>query len=448
MIPVSILSSILVASFVLSAAQDGRPPVVQGSGATGGTSAEKLLAIARERAERMRSEASTAVPVLISQMDALRQDSPAKIDKLIETILAYRELAIAPLILALDAPEGDVHGSNCALALSRLSDPEVTAQIAKATAGVGAPARARMAWVLGRQPGMEPLATLHALLADPDPAVSKQAAASLGRKQSPASIPKLVARLATADAPIAREILAALASLADPAVLAALPSFVEGPAVRGAVGPLADLLSVFASRDNRRDLLLPFLVPGLKLLSELGVPSEEAAAMLRVARTIVNSADREAISLLKRLLNDSSSLEVRTRAAYALDAARDPSGAAWLLKQPNEALRDAPDNTALLRQRGSIYLELRRYREAARDYEEIRRVLAGRRSQIVDPTVWLELARSHAGARNFPQAAEAVKQAVARGMDLRSIRDLEEFAEMRKSSRWSSAFDEGDGSGR
>jgi HEAT repeat protein len=395
------------------------------------SSVERLLETSRERAQQMRASAAGAIRALLEQLDVPYEGNQAFVDDRIAELHRHRDLATRPLADALAELPDRARGSNAARALAASPERNVFSELERVLAEPAPPhVRARVAWILGRrtEPGAVPL--LRKFLAEPDDATAAEAGLSLARLQVKDSSAALAERLATASAvPLARSLLSALGQVGETNALASVLSFAEKPAAVECAAELAEVVRSLRSRE--------LLVPAIKIASHPQVSTDGGVALLRAVK--VSSADREAVALLKKLLEDSDArVDLREEAAYALARAKEPVGAQWLLKQPNEALRETPDNPVLLRKRGWIHLRLGRYREAVHDYEELRRV--SRRSSL-SPEAWLELARAHAGAKTYASAAEGIRQATALGLRPKSFRDYEEFAEMRKNPKYAPLFD-------
>lgn len=406
-------------------------------------SLESLLALARERAAKARVEAAARLRILIAALGLPFEENSNQIRRTIQEILDSGDLSTAPLVEALHEPEGSPKGSNAARALAESKAGNVVEELEATLQKQPMPwFRARAAWVLGRQPGAKSARLALKLLDDSESNVAQQAALSLGKLKSHDAVPALLAKLPTAPPTVGRSLLSALAQigdLKDPKVTSAAIAFLETPTSGEALGAVAEVLEALRKTEPARAKEL--LVPGLKAIQRPGAPAEASEAFLKASRQVLNSADREAIAILKKILADAPDFPVKSAAAFALDTGKDPSGAAFLLKPVNEAIKENPENTVLLRQRGQIHLELHRYRDGLRDYDEVKRISAARKLTLNDPEYWIEYARCQAALKTLQAAADALRQAVNLGAKAKDFREFEEFTDLRKQPKFTSLFE-------
>ncbi|HKE01533.1 MAG TPA: hypothetical protein VKE69_11030 [Planctomycetota bacterium] len=397
-----------------------------------GVSVERLLALARERAEQRRSLAAGAVQKLIADLDLPYEGNETRVDATVRELRDYGDAATPALVEALLDPPDRARGSNAARVLAASTDANVIRELEKVAASGPAAARARVAWILGRRSEPGAPAVLRTLLGEADESIAAPAASSLARLEVKDACGVATARLPGAStAALARALLSLIALDPEPAAAAAVAAFAQTPRAVDCPVQLGDAIRALRCRDC--------LAVAVKIAGDKQITPEDGAWLLRAVGDVVSSADRDVVTALKRMLDDSTSYEVKQEAAYALAAAKDPLGAHWLLKQPNDDLREQPDNSVLYRKRGRIYLRLKRYRDAAHDYDDVRRLS---KRVPLDVATWVEAARAYAGNKSYGTAADALKQACGLGAHAKSFRELEEFADMRKQARWAPVFED------
>ena len=261
-----------------------------------------------------------------------------------------------------------------------------------------------------------------------------QAALALSQLKAKDTAPAIAEKLPRASAALAKNLLTALAALEDPKVLPSVLAFIETQQSAECTGAIAEVIRRWKSKE--------LLAPSLKMVLRGSSATEEAADLVRAVDKAITAADRDAIAALKRILSESGmSFEVKEECAYALYTARDPFGKTWLLQPVNDAIRENPEGATLLRSRARIYLRLKLYREAQRDFEEVKKLASVNKKASIDGEEWIEVARANAGAKSYQPAADAIRNALGLGIRPKGFRDLPEFADMRKQQKYAGLFD-------
>lgn len=402
-----------------------------------GPSLEELYKSAKEKAAKSKVEASGPVNALMALLDLSYKQAPEQVESAINEILKYKGAATRALIGGLSAPASTPRGSNCARALAKSTDPTLVTEIEASLPTAPPEAKARIAWVLGRHPGDKTIVMLQKLLADPESAIYSEAALSLGNlkhKESAAAIAEKLEHAPHSAAAVS--LLTALADMEEAKITPSIINFMELPMAVDCLGALSNAIRALHTKE--------LLAPALKLMMKWKATNEDNLKLIMAVAPIVTPADRDALGLLKKLLTEvSASREVQEEAAYALHFAKDPNAKNFLLQDVNDRLKENPDNDKALRRRGKIYLKLKMYREAQRDYDDIKR-LAKNKSTNIDGDLWVEMARANAGNKALPSAADCLRNALSGGTRSKAFRDYEEFAEMKKQAKYVPLFENND----
>lgn len=422
------LAATLAAALFASAPQ---APAVEGP------SIERLLAEARARAEKTRSTLGSRLGQILGELGQSFDRAPERLDALTVEMLGFKDASTRPLVEALKEPKESLRGQNCARILVKSAEPNVLPEL-EAALGASAPAeqRARIAWILGRREGERPGQMLRTMLSDTDSVVIGQAALALGHRKEKEAALAIAEKLVGASPPLARSLLYALADLEEPKSVPAIAAFFETPAAADCAGAAAEAVKKLRAKE--------LLGPAARLLQRATSSSADEAELARAIEKSITSADRDAISILKKMLNEAGvAFEIKEECAYALHAAKEPVGKQWLLQPVNDAIRENPEGATLLRSRGRIFLRLKLYREAQRDYDEIRKLANTNKKVSIDADTWIEAARANAGAKSYQPAADALRNALGLGSRPKAFRDYAEFADMRKLTKHAPLF-EGD----
>jgi HEAT repeat protein len=427
---------LLVASLALAAVCQSPGSPAESAPAEGAT-VERLIEEARLRVERSKTATSGRWSQLLAELDLDYEKEPARVDAAVSEILTLGEGATRGLVDTLRGPKGSRVAKNAQRALVKSTAENVVAELE--TALGSSPTlelRERVAWVLGRRQGDRPPAILRVLLTDSEPTVAGQAAASLGLLKVKDAAPAIAERLAGAGPTLGQYLLVALSSLEDPRVVPQIVAFVESRAGGECAAALASVVKSLRAKE--------LLVPALRVVQRGGSATEDAAELVRSVEKVIQPSDRDALAILKKILGDSGiAYEVKEECAYALHAAKDSAGKNWLLQPVNDAIRDNPDGAALLRSRARIYMRLKLYKEAQRDFDEIKRLSAGGRKITLDGDFWVDAARASSGGKSYQVAADALRNALGLGVRPKFYRDHPEFTEMKKVAKYASLF-EGD----
>jgi tetratricopeptide (TPR) repeat protein len=424
-----------VAAFVLqesAPAPNGHTPAP-----SEGSSVEAFVKEAKERAAKMHSAATGRLAQLLLELDKSYDKNPEKMDATITEILGFKEVSTGLLVKSLEEPKDSHRAQNAARALARSQETNVMPELQSAITAGGTPEkRARIAWVLGRRGGEAAITQLRSLLSDADSTVVGQAALGLSNQKVKDAAMPIAERLDKAAPSLARNLLLALAALEEPKTVPHIVAFIDSTPSAECASAVAEAIRKLKAKE--------MITPSLRLVARGGSPTDEAADVVRAVETVITSSDREGIVILKKILAESGmSFEVKEECAYALHAAKDPSGKTWLLQPVSEAIRENPAGVTLLRSRGRIYLRLKLYKESQRDYEEIKKISANGKKVSFDQDLYVEIARAFAGTRTWSKAEEALRGALGVGARPSYFRDYPEFVDMRKIAKHAPVF-EGD----
>ncbi|MBI3818166.1 MAG: hypothetical protein HY286_05705 [Planctomycetes bacterium] len=406
--------------------------------ATGGPHLEELVRISKERADRSRLESMGPVTALMALLELPYEQSPEKVESTIQEILKYKDVATRALIQGLRAPAGAPRGSNSARALAKSADPAIVSELESELANAKPETRSRIAWVLGRHPGDRTPALIQKLFMDSDTDVVGAAALAASQLKLKDFATPIAEKLEKAQPSLAKNLLAALGELEDPKVTAQILTFLETPIAQECIGALASPVRSLHSKE--------LLLPSLKALMKWKGSNEDNLKLVQAVGSVITANERDAMNLLKRLLSEvSASREVQEEAAYALHFAKDPTAKNFLLQDVNDRLRENPESDKLIKKRARIYLKLKLYRESVRDYEDLRRIAKNNKSNFnIDPDLWVEMARAYAGGKTYQSAADCLRNAMSTGMHAKIFRDHEEFADMRKQTKYLPLFENND----
>ena len=141
-------------------------------------------------------------------------------------------------------------------------------------------------------------------------------------------------------------------------------------------------------------------------------------AATRTLAQVAPEEDREAVTLLKRLLRDPKTWDqLRQEVAFALNRLGDKSGHNLLLADANRFLRRNSKVPYAYIRRGDIYFKLGLYAKAAGDYRRAISLCKGTGGIV--PTTWIDLFRSLARVGQTSRLAREIKRS---GLPLERLR--------------------------
>ncbi|MBI4878590.1 MAG: HEAT repeat domain-containing protein [Planctomycetes bacterium] len=413
-----LLLALLLASG--AAAQDA------GAGAGGAPSREQAALRAR-------------VEVLLRDLQSSSDHSlgfiSGKIDELVGIGLPALEFLAAALNHETAAPGAVNAGVNAARALGRIPGQEVTEALVRVAREGGAFGRRNAALALGLRADPALMPVLKELLAAEDKGVVCEALRALGRIGGAEARELLRGFVAAREAAVAAAAIQGLASAAGEEcrddVLARLREDL------GSASPAEDLVA--AALDYFTAFPAAEAVPELERALQLGnaTPRTQSAAIaaLRATGLAHSRMRKRVLETLQAATRVGLRATVKAAALAMLDLGDDSGVAAVTADLDFEPNRSPKNYTARYR-RADLYLEFRRWREAANDLKE---GLKQEKDPREPNEVYFALARAYAGMGQFGPAAKYLSQLPEQDFSSLPAR-YPEFAEMAADPRYARIF--------
>ncbi len=415
------------------------PAAGQEASAAAGGAPHDLISIARLEATREQAALRARVEVLLrdlqSSSDAGLGFISGKIDELVGIGFPAVELLTAAINHETAAPGPMNAGVNAARALGRIPGEEVTAVLLRVAREGGTFGRRNAALALGLRGDPALLPALKELLNDGEPGVVREALRALGRLGGAEARDLLRGFIAAKEVAVAAAAIEGLGAAASEDcrddVLARLREDLGG------ASPSEELVA--AALDYFTAFPAAEAVPELERTLQLGnaTPRMQTAAIAALRATgLAHSRTRKRVlEILQAATKVGLRATVKAAALAMLDLG-DDSGIAAVTADLDFELNRNPKNYTARYRRADLFLEFRRWREAASDLKE---GLKQEKDPREPNDVYLALARAYAGMGQSGPAAKYLSQLPEQ--DLSGLpAQYPEFAEMAADPRYARFF--------
>lgn len=410
-------------------------PVLAASRASGEDrpTIEDLIRRTKEWAEQDRALVESRVKEILVALELPYEKSggqvPEKIDELVK--LGPRSLAwILPCLNPTGKDDREVQrGRNAARAVGRIGSTQAIAPcLALLESGTDF-GRENAVHVLGALRATQAEKPLWAFLSTQTPPDTRQKTIwALGQIRGESSVEPLTHFLKEADQANARAILEALEAIRSPKAIAPVAALLPEPYFRPMLGRFLAFLQAMGGQEALPHLLKAVALPEwgtsqlaqiVQTIGKLGAPNYPAA--IPVLKPMLASAEKD----------------LRDEVAYTLNDLGDDSGVKQLIAPHDDYLKDYPRDAQGYAVRGKIWLRLRRYKEALRDFKDAVRVA---RKDMPVAEFHVFQARCYAGMNQLKEAHSALKTSELDATQLARYKDFPEFKALREHEKYGLIF--------
>jgi tetratricopeptide (TPR) repeat protein len=407
-----------------------------------------LLSVAKREADRESASLHGRIRTLLAEL-ALRNDpNDPYVSSRVGEIARIGSLALPNLTKAMDpaAEERSTGVQNIALnaarAIAKMPGQAVTSQIVKLAreGGVHGRRNATIAIGLRGDPSLFPVVReICERAAELDKSIVAEAIRSIGLLGGDDAVPILLEFVESTDALLASRAIEGLATLVEKrAAERVLARFEAEYVAPQPSDPLLRACLEFAAAvptSEALDAAGRALADTLRATETRGAAARAIGAIARK----YDGAKRRAIGFLDAAIASSTGLLLE-QVAYEMQELGDGSGVAAVVAPLDKQIKDEPKNFALRYQRGDVFLRLKDYVRARKDYLE---GLKLERDPRQPDRVYIALARCSAALNEDRQAATYLEklESLLGDQDFSGLpRQHPEFASMAKDSRFDRLF--------
>ena len=404
-------------------------------------SLEALLREVRRRRSEATSKLEAPVAELVKRLDEIPSDEVEEVKRAQGTLISFGHEA-APLLVAHIDPGKAAGGAEKRLSgrvaevLEQLPSSAITDELIKMAREGSLEGRKFALRVLGTSPDVaKASACLVDIFRTAKGSMRTQAVISIAKLGGKENEAVLIEALRDTDKDVLGAVLAGLTKVGSPAGRERARDLAGAPA---AAAPLIN--EILGYYRVIKDHLVDEDVEALVRLAAHDAPDEkDRLKVLEAIPEFDPDLGSRMRKLFEPLLNDAND-ELREGAQICLARLGDRNQRRDLIKRYNEQVERNELWAGAYDQRGSLYMKLGDYDQAAKDYRRAIKVYENQ-GRTIDDDLYVELARANALDGNPKKASEALEDAGLTRSRLRKLAADPDFREVVESSRYGKVFD-------